>query len=187
MKIVNPPAPTVVKSLLITLQYWLAQYCTFFFFFFNSFSPSKQSQKIISLANTLFYVFIYLFTIFVQVASLASFEKLKIKVDGDTKRFHMHTRRQTHVQNEIWTQLSHSEHDLRNLAALLASTLRQSLNYLVDQSPNLWLAFHCSSEGKSSIIMQDFASKCQIIYSSNLQKICNCCCFYPAEVCSLPS
>lgn len=49
----------------------------------------------------------------------------------------MHTRRQTHVQNEIWTQLSHSEHDLRNLAALLTFTLQQSLNSLVDQLLNL--------------------------------------------------
>lgn len=45
----------------------------------------------------------------------------------------MHTRKQAHVQNEIWTQLSHSEHDLMNLAALLASTLQWSLNSLVDQ------------------------------------------------------
>lgn len=49
----------------------------------------------------------------------------------------MHTRKKTHVQNEIWTQLSHPEHDLMNLAAHLASTLQRSLNSLVDQCLNL--------------------------------------------------
>jgi len=65
----------------------------------------------------------------------------------------MHTRKQTHVQNEIWTQLSHPEHDLMNLAAPLASTLQRSLNSLVDQCLNLRCALYCNrGENLNSLV-----------------------------------